>query len=252
LDKLTDGLHPGDMVVVSGFEKAGKTSLAMGVVEYAILTLKIPVAVFSLEMTAESLMMRMLCSRARVNLRNIREGFAHDSDFPRLTTAAGQLSQTPLYIDDSGDLTVMQLRAKARRLVQQHGVKLIVADYLQLLSAPDVRKRDNREQEVSAVSKGIKAMAKELHVPVLVLSQQNEEGKTRESRAIVQDLDALWKLKPAKEGEEQDGDALPMILRVDRQRNGPTGNIPVTFLRSITRFELAAKNIANEDVPNES
>jgi replicative DNA helicase len=248
LDKLTDGLHPGDMIVVSGWEKAGKTSLSMGIVEHVILELKLPVAVFSLEMTGESLMTRMLCSNARVNLRNIREGFMAESDFPRLTASAGRLSQANLFVDDSGDLTIGQLRAKARRLVQQYGVKLIAVDYAQLITSPDVRKKDNREQEVSAVSKGVKSMAKELRVPVLLLSQLNDDGRLRESRALGQDADAVWKLK-AEDDKENDSDAVPMILRVDRARNSNTGNIKLTFLRGITKFEMAAKHVDNEDVP---
>jgi replicative DNA helicase len=252
LDRLTDGLHGGDMVIVSGFEKAGKTALAMGIVTHAILEQKLPVGVFPLEMSGESLMMRMLCSQARVNLRNIREGFMAEHDFPRIISAAGMISQAQLYIDDSADLTIGQLRAKARRMKQNYHVALIVVDYAQLITSPETRKRDNREQEVSAVSKGVKAMAKELNVPVLLLSQLNDEGKLRESRALGQDADAVWKLKYEKdEDRESDSDTLPMIIRVERSRSTGTGNVPVTFFRSITKFEQAAKHVSDKDVPGE-
>jgi replicative DNA helicase len=217
--------------------------------------------VFSLEMTAESLVLRMLCSRARVNLRNIRDGFLAEQDFVKLTTAAGTLSRAPLFIDDTSALSILQLRAKARRLQQQHGIKLFVVDYLQLLHST-ARRAENRQQEIADISSGIKALAKELKVPIIVLSQLNrdfEKDKSRkpnladlrESGAIEQDADLVGLLyradpeDPTKRRESEDDalsqDTVPINLLVAKQRNGPTGDVHLTFLRSITRFENAAK-----------
>jgi replicative DNA helicase len=233
----------------------------MNVAEHAAIDQKLPVGVFSLEMTAESLVLRMLCSRARVNLRNIRDGFLAEQDFVKLTTAAGTLSRAPLFIDDTSGLSILQLRAKARRLQQQHGIKLFVVDYLQLLHST-ARRAENRQQEIADISNGIKALAKELKVPIIVLSQLNrdfEKDKSRkpnlsdlrESGAIEQDADLVGLLyradpeDPTKRRESEDDalsqDTVPINLLVAKQRNGPTGDVHLTFLRSITRFENAAK-----------
>ena len=170
LDKMTDGFHGGEMIVIAARPSMGKTSLAMNIAEHIALNQKLPVGVFRLEMTAESLVMRMLCSNARVNLRNIREGFMSESDFPKLTSSAGRISNAPLLIDDTPGLSILQMRARARRMSQQHGVKLFVVDYLQLLHSTSRRAQDNRQQEISEISSGIKALDKELSVPVIVLS----------------------------------------------------------------------------------
>lgn len=220
-----------------------------------------PVAVFSLEMTADSLALRMLCSRSEVNLRNVREGFLAERDFPKLTGAAGKLSAAPLFIDDTAGLSIMQLRAKARRLWQQHGIKLFIVDYLQLLHS-DRRTAENRQQEIADISNGLKALAKELNVPVIVLSQLNREvekrdkGKPRlsdlrESGSIEQDADLVGLLyRPTSEEEDDDNppDAIPVKLLIAKQRCGPTGDIDLTFFRSYTRFRDAAK-VSDDDVP---
>jgi replicative DNA helicase len=153
----------------------GKTSLAMNIAEHVALEQKLPVGVFSLEMTADSLVLRMLCSRARVNLRSMRDGFLSERDFPKLTGAAGKLANAPLFIDDTPGLSILQLRAKARRMKQQYGVQLFVIDYLQLLHSTTRRGQDNRQQEIADISNGVKSLAKELSVPVIVLSQLNRE-----------------------------------------------------------------------------
>src|SRR5438093_10512291 len=201
LDKLTSGLHGGEMIVIAARPSMGKTSLAMNLAEHVAIDQRLPVGVFSLEMTAESLVLRMLCSRSRVNLRNIREGFLAERDFPKLTGSAGKLANAPLFIDDSSGLSILQLRAKARRMHQQYGVKLFIVDYLQLLHST-ARRAENRQQEIADISSGIKALAKELHVPVIVLSQLNREvereknrkprlSDLRESGAIEQDADVV-------------------------------------------------------------
>jgi replicative DNA helicase len=264
LDKMTSGLHAGEMIVIAARPSMGKTSLAMNLAEHVALELRLPVAVFSLEMTAESLVLRMLCSRARVNLRNIREGFLAERDFPKLTGAAGKLANAPLFIDDSAGLSVLQLRAKARRMHQQYGIKLFVIDYLQLLHST-ARRIENRQQEIADISNGIKALAKELKVPVIVLSQLNRElerdknrkprlSDLRESGAIEQDADVVALLyKPSSADEDdagQEQDAAPVNLLIAKQRNGPTGDVNLTFLRQYTRFESAAK-ISGEDIPTD-
>jgi replicative DNA helicase len=265
LDKMTSGLHPGEMIVVAARPSMGKTSLAMNIAEYVAIEQKLPVGVFSLEMTSESLVLRMLCSLSRVNLRNVREGFLAERDFPKLTGAAGRLAGAPLFIDDSSGLSILQLRAKARRMVQQYGIKLFVIDYLQLLHST-ARRAENRQQEIADISNGIKSLAKELSVPVIVLSQLNRElekdksrkpqlSDLRESGAIEQDADVVCLLyKPSREEEEggagEEQDALPVNLLIAKQRNGPTGDIHLTFLKSYTRFESAAK-FSDDDVPGE-
>jgi replicative DNA helicase len=261
LDKMTSGLHDGEMIVIAARPSMGKTSLAMNIAEAVAIDQRLPVGVFSLEMTADSLVLRMLCSRARVNLRSIRDGFLAERDFPKLTGAAGKLANAPLFIDDTAGLSILQLRAKARRMYQQYGIKLFVIDYLQLLHST-ARRAENRQQEIADISNGIKALAKELKVPVIVLSQLNRElekdknrkprlSDLRESGAIEQDADLvglLYKPSAGEDDEGQESDATPVNLLIAKQRNGPTGDVNLTFLRQYTRFESAAK-ISGDDIP---
>ena len=270
-DKMTSGLHAGEMIVIAARPSMGKTSLAMNIAEHVAVEEKLPVGIFSLEMTAESLVLRMLCSRARVNLKDIRGGFMAERDFPKLTGAAGKLTSAPLFIDDTSALSILQLRAKARRMWQQYGIKLFVIDYLQQMHS-NSRKVDNRQQEIADISNGVKALAKELSVPVIVLSQLNRDferdklrkpnlADLRESGAIEQDADVvglLYKADPDDSNKRKDDleseetgmtpDALPVNLLIAKQRNGPTGEVHLTFLLSITRFESSAK-ITKDVVP---
>ena len=257
-DRMTSGLHPAEMIVIAARPSVGKTSLAMNIAEYVAIDERLPVGIFSLEMTAESLILRMLCSRSRVNLRNVREGFLAERDFPKLTGAATKLSSAPLFIDDSSGLSILQLRAKARRMFQQYGIKLFVIDYLQLVHST-ARRADNRQQEIADISSGIKALAKELNVPVIVLSQLNREverekgrpprlSDLRESGAIEQDADLVGLLyRPTKDGDDSATDqarseAEPINLLIAKQRNGPADeDVCLTFLKPYTRFESAAK-----------
>jgi replicative DNA helicase len=271
LDKMTSGLHGGEMIVIAARPSMGKTSLAMNIAETVAVEQKLPVGVFSLEMTSASLVLRMLCSRARVNLRSVREGFLAERDFPKLTGAAGRLAGAPLFIDDTPGLSILQLRARARRMWQQFDIKLFVIDYMQLLHSTARRADQNRQQEIADISSGVKALAKELNVPVVVLSQLNREverdksrkprlSDLRESGAIEQDADLvglLYKADPenpkrAAGGDEDDdgteADAVPVNLLIAKQRNGPTGDVQLTFLRSYTRFESASK-ISADDIP---
>jgi replicative DNA helicase len=267
-DKMTTGLHEGEMIVVAARPSMGKTSLAMNIAEHVALALKVPVGVFSLEMTADQLVLRMICSHSRVNLRNVRDGFLAERDFPKLTGAAGKMASAPLFIDDSSGLSILQLRAKARRMWQQYGIKLFVIDYLQLLHSTS-RRAENRQQEIAEISGGLKALAKELSVPVIVLSQLNRElekrgpgerprlSDLRESGAIEQDADLvglLYRETKNKDGDEEpevEQDAIPVKLYIAKQRNGPTGDVDLTFLKSYTRFESAAK-VSAEDATAEA
>jgi len=265
LDKMTDGLHGGEMIIVAARPSMGKTSLAMNIAEHVALELNLPVAVFSLEMSASSLILRMLCSLARVNMRSIRDGFMSESDFPKLMSASGRLAGAKLFIDDSAGLSILQLRARARRMAQQHGIKLFVIDYLQLLNSTARRAQENRQQEIADISSGIKALAKELDVPILVLSQLNRElekdksrkprlSDLRESGSIEQDADLVGLLYRPNAGDDEDGaaqeesDGIPINFLIAKQRNGPTGDVNLTFLKPYTRFESAAK-FSDEDVP---
>ena len=267
LDRMTDGMHGGEMIIIAARPSMGKTSLAMNIAESVVLNQKLPVGVFSLEMTAESLVLRMLCSNARVNLRNIREGFMSESDFPKLTSSAGKMSSAPLYIDDTPGLSILQLRTRARRMWQQHGIKLFVIDYLQLLHSTSRRAQENRQQEIADISSGIKSLAKELSIPIIVLAQLNRElekdksrkprlSDLRESGSIEQDADLVGLLyKPATEDEdapqtEDSPDGIPVNLLIAKQRNGPTGDVQLTFLKPYTRFETAAK-VSDEDIPGQ-
>ena len=261
-DKMTTGMHGGEMLVIAARPSQGKTSLAMNIVENVAVDQQVPVGVFSLEMTAEQLMLRMVCSRARVNARSIQDGFLAERDFPKLTNAAGKLSSAPLFIDDSSGLSILQLKAKARRMHQQYGIKLFVIDYLQLLNSTNKR-ADNRQLEVSDISAGIKALSKELNVPIVVLSQLNRElekrsgerprlSDIRESGSIENDADLVGLLYRERKGDEDeaesDSDAIPINLLIAKQRNGPCGDVHLTFLKSYTRFESAAK-VGMDDVP---
>jgi replicative DNA helicase len=272
LDRMTNGLQPGDMIVIAARPSMGKTSLAMNIVEHVAVEQKIPVGVFSLEMTAESLVMRMLSSCSRVNMRNIQDGFLAETDFAKLTSWAGRLAGAPMHIDDTSGLSILQLRAKARRLWQQHHIRLFVIDYLQLLHSTS-RRAENRQQEIADISNGIKALAKELKVPIIVLGQLNREfekdkdrkpklSDLRESGAIEQDADLvglLYKADPENtnraksrddDGEEGsvETEVIPVNLLIAKQRNGPTGDVRLTFMKKFTRFENAAK-ISAEDLP---
>jgi replicative DNA helicase len=264
-DKMTSGLHPGEMIVIAARPSMGKTSLAMNIAEHVCIDQRLPVGVFSLEMTSESLVLRMLCSRSRVNLRNVRDGFLAERDFPKLTGAASKMATCPLHIDDTAGLSILQLRARARRMHQQHGIKLLVIDYLQLLHSTARRAQESRQQEIADISNGVKALAKELEIPVIVLAQLNRElekdknrkprlSDLRESGSIEQDADLVGLLyKPSVEDDEgggnEDSDTRPVNLLIAKQRNGPTGDVHLTFLNSITRFESASK-VSDEDVPS--
>lgn len=270
LDKITGGLANGEMIVIAARPSMGKTALAMNIVDHIAVENKIPVGVFSLEMTRRSLVMRMICSRARVNLRTIQEGFMADRDLPKITSSASKLAGAPIHINDESGLSILQLRSKARRMVQQFGCKVFVIDYLQLLNAMVGKNRvTNRRQEIGEISNGIKALAKELDVPVIVLSQLSRDmekgsGKKgiarkpkmadlKESGDIEQDADLIGLLyKPERDDDiQEDPNCVRVKLDIAKQRNGPTGEIDLTFLKVYTRFENAAK-VSEDDIPGKT
>ena len=248
LDRITAGLQPAEMIILAARPSMGKTALAMNIVQHAAMIGKVPVAVFSLEMSVESLALRMLCSLGPIDSQRVRTGRLLDSDWPKLTRATGMLSEAPIYIDDTPGLTVLEMRAKARRLKSEQDLGLIVVDYLQLMQGKS--SSENRAQEISDISRSLKAMAKELNVPVLALSQLNRslENRTdkrpqladlRESGAIEQDADVImfiYRDEVYNRAEGNPNRGLAEII-VGKQRNGPTGVIKLSFLGEYTRFE---------------
>lgn len=238
LDKMTGGLQPGEMTVIAGYPSQGKTSLALNIADHVVLTQHKAVGVFSLEMTAEQLMTRSVCANARINIQNVRERKMAERDFRSLSMTAHKLSRAALYLDDQSGLSIGEVRARARQMKSQYGIEMFVVDYIQLMHSSGTC--DSRQEAVAQISNGLKTLAKELGVPVIALSQLNDDGRLRESRAIGQDADNVLKLvRP--EDAKTDYDAMPMDLHIDKQRNGPTGVVHLVFLRSFTRFENASK-----------
>ncbi|MHA3775291.1 replicative DNA helicase [Verrucomicrobiota bacterium sgz303538] len=265
LDKMTDGLHRQEMIVIAARPSMGKTAFAMNIAEYIAVDLKMPVAVFSLEMGSQQLVQRLLCSRAKVNLGRVRDGFLSERDFPSLTQAASKLAESKIFIDDTAGLSILELRAKARRLKSQHDIQAIFIDYLQLLKSTSRRAQDNRQLEIAEISSGLKALAKELNIPIVVLAQLNRNpeqrsGETkgrprlsdlRESGSIEQDADLVGLLvreeyyaESDEEREETRGRATFIIAK---QRNGPVGDVNLTFLKEYTRFETCAETVPAEE-----
>jgi replicative DNA helicase len=250
LDKLTAGLQPSDLVVVGGRPSMGKTAFCLNIAEHAALRADCGVAVFSLEMSKEQLAMRMLCSEARVDLAKVRTGHLTDREFRELAEAAARLSYASIYVDDTPAVSVLELRAKARRLYRDPEAKLrlIVVDYLQLMRSSEGK--DSREQEISEISRSLKALAKELNVPVVALSQLSRAVEARQARdfkpqlsdlresgALEQDADViLFLYRQSQYVEDSDKQGVAEII-VAKQRNGPIGNVELTFLREYTRFE---------------
>ena len=259
LDRMTSGLHAAEMIVIAGRPSMGKTALAMNITEHVAINEKLPVAVFSLEMSSQQLVQRLLCSRARVNLQKVRDGFLAERDFPSLTAAASKLAEARIFIDDSAGLSILELRAKARRLKAQQDVQLVVVDYLQLLRSTTRRAQDNRQLEISEISAGIKGLAKELKIPIIVVAQLNRQpearsgGKPRlsdlrESGSIEQDADLVGLLvrpeiyeEDEEARQEKAGEA---ELIIAKQRNGPVGEVSLTFRKEFTRFEDRARNVS--------
>lgn len=251
MDRKTGGLQDGDLIIVAARPSMGKTSFALNLAYNVALREKVGVGVFSLEMAREQLVMRMLGSSAGFNLHNLRRGKLRAEDWPRLTQACDQLSQLPIYIDDTSGISVLEMKAKARRLKQQHGLGLLVVDYLQLMTGGG--KAENRQQEISVISRNLKGMAKDLEVPVIALSQLSRGVEARgdhkpmlsdlrESGAIEQDADVvlfIYREEVYKPDDETVRNLATII--VGKQRNGPIGQFDLHFHKEFTRFADLAR-----------
>jgi len=247
LDRMTSGFQPGDLVILAARPSMGKTALALNVAEYVALKRSLPVGIFSLEMSKQQLLMRFLCAESLVDAHKVRTGYIGKDDFRQLIDALGNVTRAPLYIDDSSSLTIMEMRAKARRLKAEHGLSLLIVDYLQLMSG--YGRVENRVQEISGISRGLKGLAKELEVPIIALSQlsrapEQRQGDhrpqlsdLRESGSIEQDADVvlfIYREEVYKKDEETEGKA---DLIISKQRNGPIGTVKLAFLKQYTKFE---------------
>jgi replicative DNA helicase len=265
LDLLTAGFQRADLVIIAARPSMGKTAFVLNVVQHAAIEHNVPVAVFSLEMSKDQLVQRLLCSEGMVDAQRLRRGQLRDEDYPKLARAAGLLSSAPIWIDDSAALTPLAMRSKARRLKAEHDVRLVVVDYLQLMQGPsDI---ENRQQEISYISRSIKALAKELNVPVVALSQLSRAPEQRggehrrpqlsdlrESGAIEQDADVVCFIYrqefydgpvDPKTNESIEGKA---EIIVGKQRNGPTGTVTLYFRKEYTRFD----NWSHREAPPEA
>jgi replicative DNA helicase len=261
LDEITSGFQPSELVIVAARPSMGKTAFVLNIAQHAAIENKVPIAFFSLEMSKESLVQRLLTAEARVDAQKLRKGMLRDDDFPRLARAAGILSSAPIWIDDTPSITLLEMRSKARRLRADNGIGMVIVDYLQLAQGPPGS--ENRQQEISTISRSLKALAKELAVPVVALSQlsrapEQRTGESkgrpqlsdlRESGAIEQDADLVLGIyRPEvyaeraadsgppvdKDGNSLEGRAEIIILK---QRNGPIGTVNLYFHKAYTRFE---------------
>lgn len=247
LDEMTSGLQKGDLVIVAGRPSMGKTTFSMNIAEYAAAHKKLPVAVFSMEMPAEQLTLRLLSSMGRVDQHRLRTGQLTDDDWPRIATAVKIFADVPMFIDDSPALSPNEVRARSRRLVREHGqLGLIVLDYLQLMQGSG--KNENRTNEVSEISRSLKALAKELSTPIIVLSQLNRSleqrpnkrpvmSDLRESGAIEQDADVIMFVYRDEVYHPDSAEKGSAEIIIAKQRNGPIGTCRLTFLGKYTRFE---------------
>ncbi len=256
-DEMTSGLQRGDMVIVAGRPSMGKTTFAMNIAEHAAIKSGLPTAVFSMEMPGESLAMRMLSSLGRIDQHRVRTGKLEDDDWPRLTSAVGLLAEAPMFIDDTPALSPNELRARARRLAREHGeLGLIVIDYLQLMQVHG--SSENRTNEISEISRSLKALAKEMDVPVIALSQLNRSleqrpnkrpvmSDLRESGAIEQDADLIIFIYRDEVYNEDSPDKGTAEIIIGKQRNGPIGTTRLTFLGQYTRFENFIHDVYSDD-----
>jgi len=252
IDDLTSGLQNSDLIIVAGRPSMGKTAFALNIASFVALEAAVPVAIFSLEMSKEQLALRMLASEAKVDSQRLRKGFLGETDWPKLAGAAGRLADALIFIDDTPAITVLEMKAKSRRLKAESGLGLILLDYLQLMRSGNMR--ESREQEISEISRSLKALAKELHVPVVALSQLNRKvedrsdrrpqmADLRESGAIEQDADVIafiYRDEVYNKSEDNPEKGLAEII-IGKQRNGPTGTVKLAFMEKYTTFENLAR-----------
>jgi replicative DNA helicase len=249
-DILTSGFHPSELVIIAGRPSMGKSSFCLNIAQYVGTKKKMPVGIFSLEMSREQVVQRLLCAEARVDAHKLRTGYLSESDWPRLTAAASLLSESPIFIDDTPAVSILEVRAKARRLKAKHDIKLFIIDYLQLLQGRG--ESENRQQEISEITRSLKSLARELNVPIIALSQLSRAVETRsdrrpqlsdlrESGAIEQDADLVafvYREEYYKPTAENEGVA---EIIVGKQRNGPVGTVKLAFVKKYARFENLAR-----------
>ncbi len=258
IDDLTAGLQKSELIIIAGRPSMGKTAFALNIALHAAMEGQVPTAVFSLEMSKEQLAFRLLSSEAKVDAQRLRKGFLGETDWPKLTTAAGRLSEAPLYIDDTAAITVLEMKAKSRRLKADRGLGLIVVDYIQLMRSS--YSHDSREREISDISRSLKALAKELNVPVVALSQLNRQVESRtnrrpqmadlrESGAIEQDADVIAFIYRDEVYNKSDDniDKGTAEIIIAKQRNGPTDTVKLAFIDKYTSFE----NLSHVEAPEE-
>jgi replicative DNA helicase len=253
LDQLTCGLQNGEMIIIAGRPSMGKTAIALNIAEYIGVAEKNPVAIFSLEMGQQQLAERFLCSHSMVDAQRVRKGMISDDEWQKIHASCNELDKAPIYIDDASTLTPLELRARARRLKSQHGIKCIFVDYLQLMHVGG--KVESRQQEITTISRYLKALARELNIPVVVLSQLNRSPESRgedhlprmsdlrESGSIEQDADVVMLLHREDYYHRGERDYTPnnsAKVIIAKQRNGPTGDVNLVFLDKFTRFERAS------------
>ena len=249
LDRLTAGFQSSDLIIVAGRPSMGKTSFCLNIAEHVGINQGLGVGIFSLEMAREQVVMRMLCSQARVSSHKVRTGYLKTSDWPKLTTAAGSLSDAQIFVDDTPALPILELRAKARRLKSISDIKLLIVDYLQLVAGP---RSENRQQEISSISRSLKGLSKELGIPIIAVSQLSRAVEARvdrrpvlsdlrESGAIEQDADVvLFIYREERYRHTPDNEGLAEII-IGKQRNGPIGKVQLAFNKEHIRFENLAK-----------
>jgi len=251
LDEMTAGLQPSDLIIVAARPSMGKTAFSVNMAEYAAMKTKKAVAVFSMEMSASQLAFRLISSMGRINAQNLRTGDLAEEEWPRVTSAITMLSETKIFIDDTPALSPGDLRSRARRLKREHDLGLIVIDYLQLMQVPGTK--ENRATEISEISRSLKALAKELNVPVIALSQLNRSleqrsdkrpmmSDLRESGAIEQDADVIMFIYRDEYYNPESGEKGVAEIIIGKQRNGPTGVVKLAFLGQYTKFENLASN----------
>ena len=248
LDDMLNGLQNGEMIIVAARPSMGKTAIAMNIIEHISADSLLPTAVFSLEMSKQQLAQRMLCSRGQIDAHKLRKGLLQSHEYAHLANVVGELAKAPIWVDDSAGLTTLELRAKARRLKLQHDIKCLMIDYMQLMDNPGP---ESRQQQISEISRGVKAVARELNIPVICLSQLNRasEGRDghrprmsdlRESGSIEQDADVVMLLHREDYYRMSEPDFQPDNIAeviIAKQRNGPTGTVKLTFVNKTTRFE---------------
>jgi len=248
-DRQTAGLQPSDLIVVAGRPSMGKSAFAISIADYVGVEKKIPLCIFSLEMSREQLVQRQLCAHARVDAHHVRTGYLSTSDWPKLTAAAGKLSQSAIFIDDTPAMSAIEIRAKARRLKLHHDIKLIIVDYLQLMRGSGTS--ENRQQEISDISRSLKALARELNIPVIAISQLSRAVESRpghkpqlsdlrESGAIEQDADVVVLLYREEYYNTDTENKGITEVNIAKQRNGPVGTIKLTFIKEYMKFENLA------------